>query len=113
MEVELSQGAEPQSDDVLSTLPVIVGRALDADLCLDDPDVSLYHCLIDQINGTLFVTDLVSRHGTLVNGRRIDESPLLPGDELTLGSTSLFIQYERASTFASPGGRVHALGCKR
>jgi len=56
--------------------------------------------MIDRVNDTLVVSDLVGRLGTLVNGRRVKESPLLPGDELTVGSTSLLVRYAREASSA-------------
>ena len=39
------------------------------------------------------VRDLESRNGTLVNGNHITESPLMPGDKLTVGMSSFEAQY--------------------
>lgn len=91
MNVRLTETGASEDGLVLSDLPVIVGSGPDADLRLDDPDVDAYHCMIDQVDGTPVVFDLVSRTGTMVNGRRVDQWPLRPGDELTIGSTRLVI----------------------
>ena len=95
MNVELIPADEREDRVVLCVLPAIVGSALHAEVCLDDPDVNFYHCLIGQIDGTLHVADLVSRGGTFVNGLPIEESLLLPGDELTVGGTCLSVRYAR------------------
>jgi pSer/pThr/pTyr-binding forkhead associated (FHA) protein len=94
----------PESSVVLDRLPAIVGRSLGVDVRLDDQWVSRLHCEISRLNGTLIVRDLESRHGTFVNGERIQETHLLPGDRLTVGMTSLEVRYERrrASQQASP-----------
>jgi pSer/pThr/pTyr-binding forkhead associated (FHA) protein len=77
----------------LDILPVMVGRGPDAGIRLADPWVSRRHCEIDEINGTLVVRDLGSRHGTFVNGRRVTEWFLMPGSTLTLGISRFVAQY--------------------
>ncbi len=79
----------------LEDLPVTVGRGSHAGLCLSDPYVSHYHCKIEQIDDTLVVRDLGSRNGTFVNGFQVTESPLMPGDRLTVGQTKFRAQYKR------------------
>lgn len=76
-------------------LPFQVGRHPEVRLRLNDPLVSDLHCRIDEFQGLLWVCDLGSAHGTFVNGVRIDESALLPGDRLTVGATQLRIHYQR------------------
>jgi pSer/pThr/pTyr-binding forkhead associated (FHA) protein len=78
---------------MLENLPVMVGRGPDAGIRLADPWVSRRHCEIDEINGTLVVRDLGSRHGTFVNGHRVTEWFLLPGSTLTLGISRFVAQY--------------------
>ena len=78
--------AVPLRDEIrLDRFPVVIGRGHDVDVRLDDGWVSRVHCLIDQIDGTLIVRDLGSSHGTLVNGERVDESRLRPGDTISIG----------------------------
>jgi pSer/pThr/pTyr-binding forkhead associated (FHA) protein len=83
----------PKAPIVLDKLPVVIGRNPDADVRLDDRWASRVHCGISEIDGTLLVRDLDSRHGTVVNGRYIKEAQLLPGDHLTVGLTSFEVRY--------------------
>jgi pSer/pThr/pTyr-binding forkhead associated (FHA) protein len=69
-----------------------------ADVRLDDPCVSRVHCEVSDLNGTLVVRDLGSKHGTYVNGQKVTQAPLLPGDRLTVGVSSFEVQYERRRT---------------
>lgn len=79
-------------DTSLNDLPVVVGRSSDAGLRLDDASVSPCHCRIERIDGQLMVRDLGSRYGTFVNGRSVTESPLLPGDCLSIGMLNYYLQ---------------------
>jgi pSer/pThr/pTyr-binding forkhead associated (FHA) protein len=88
--------AETINPITVEQLPVIVGSGVDADIRVDEPWVGAYHCFVDQIDGELFVWDLESATGTYVNGERISESPLAPGDTLTLGLTDFRIVHRPA-----------------
>ena len=79
---------------------VVVGRGPDADICLPDCWASRHHCEIGQINGTLVVRDIGSRHGTFVDGARVTEAHLLPGAKLTVGLSSFEVQYQRKGSSA-------------
>ncbi|GGV30907.1 hypothetical protein GCM10010277_14200 [Streptomyces longisporoflavus] len=69
-----------------------VGRSADADVPLDDPDVSRLHCAVTLApDGRVTVTDLGSTNGTTVDGRDITDRPvhLTPGSLLRLGESAL------------------------
>jgi pSer/pThr/pTyr-binding forkhead associated (FHA) protein len=83
---------EPRTEKwkvVQSPLPATIGRGSDADVQIGDAWVSRRHCQLDQRDGALVLRDLGSRHGTLVNRAYVSEVELLPGDEITIGITSL------------------------
>jgi pSer/pThr/pTyr-binding forkhead associated (FHA) protein len=87
----------------LGELPATVGRSSQTDVCLGDRWTSRIHCEISEINGTLVVRDLESKHGTFVNGEQVRQAHLLPGDRLTVGLSSFEVRYERRST-GGPAG---------
>lgn len=93
--------AETIKTITVEQLPVIVGSGVDADIRVDEPWVGAYHCFLDQIDGELSVWDLESATGTYVNGERISESPLAPGDTLTLGLTDFRIVHRPAGRRAA------------
>ncbi|MFC8128997.1 FHA domain-containing protein [Streptomyces sp. NPDC057302] len=69
-----------------------VGRSADADVPLDDPDVSRLHCAVTLAqDGQVTVTDLGSTNGTTVDGREITDRPvrLSHGSLLRLGESAL------------------------
>ncbi|MBN1995383.1 MAG: FHA domain-containing protein [Anaerolineae bacterium] len=69
-----------------------VGRSHDCQLCLHDAMVSRHHCWIGPKQGYLQVYDNRSRYGVLVNGRRVSQAYLHPGDDLRLGQTRVQVR---------------------
>ncbi|WP_030376084.1 FHA domain-containing protein, partial [Streptomyces rimosus] len=69
-----------------------VGRSAQADVPLDDPDVSRLHCAVTvEPDGSVLVADLRSTNGTAVGGAEVDEHPvpLPPGALLRIGESAL------------------------
>src|SRR5579871_2637389 len=79
------QGSE-QKNIVLNRTPFSVGRKVDKDLVIADPRVSRDHAQILQDGGAFFLEDLGSKHGTFVNGERIQRQKLERGDRLEFGA---------------------------
>ena len=88
-------GMTPSFDMALAGSPIRIGRRAGSDIRLDDESVSYFHCQIDEINGTLWIRDLGSANGIFVNGFNVAQSHLMPGDRLTVGTTSFRVEYER------------------
>lgn len=73
--------------------PVLtIGRGLDNDLVLDDQRVSRHHAELQLVGGKVRIVDLKSTNGTWVNGKRVAERVLGPGDSVSLGG--LEFQFE-------------------
>jgi len=71
----------------------IVGRARDAQICLDVPGVSRRHARVMVEGETVTVDDLASKNGTFVAGCRIAASHVLaPGDRVTFGQVTVTLQ---------------------
>src|SRR5579871_5300929 len=79
------QGSE-QKNIVLNRTPFSVGRKVDKDLVIADPRVSRDHAQIMQEGQDFFLVDLGSKHGTFVNGERIQRQKLERGDRLEFGA---------------------------
>jgi serine phosphatase RsbU (regulator of sigma subunit) len=79
------QGSE-QKNIVLNRTPFSVGRKVDKDLVIADPRVSRDHAQIMQEGLDFFLVDLGSKHGTYVNGERIQRQKLERGDRLEFGA---------------------------
>lgn len=67
-----------------------IGRATGADFIVDAPLVSRVHCRLTSLpGGELEVRDLNSTNGTFVNGERIENAVLAPGDRIQVGRVEL------------------------
>jgi hypothetical protein len=73
----------------LNRTVINIGRRADNHLCLPDPRVSRAHAQIRAIRGQYVLFDLNSTGGTMVNGRRINQYTLKPGDVISLSSLPL------------------------
>ncbi|MFI2640460.1 FHA domain-containing protein [Streptomyces sp. NPDC018610] len=83
---------------------ITVGRSADADVPLDDPDVSRLHCAVTLApDGRVSVADLGSTNGTALDGREIGSRPVrfAPGALLRIGESAL-----RLAPAAGPAARV-------
>lgn len=70
----------------------VIGRSSACNLALDDALVSRRHASIEVRDGALFVEDLGSRNGVLVNGVRIEGSRKLAHlDRVTIGAHDLVV----------------------
>ncbi|MFD5767613.1 FHA domain-containing protein [Streptomyces sp. NPDC127049] len=69
-----------------------IGRSVEADVPLDDPDVSRAHCTVTVAgDGRVTVADLGSTNGTTLDGAPVGDRPvrLRPGALLRLGESTL------------------------
>ena len=72
------------------TAPLVrIGRRLENNLVLDDPRVSRTHAEMRAINGRYVLFDLNSTGGTFVNGLRITQTVIYPGDVISLAGVNL------------------------
>lgn len=70
---------------------VILGRTLEADVRVNDTKISRKHAKINMIHDAekdvteYVLTDLGSKNGTFLNGRRIEQANLHNGDKIAIG----------------------------
>jgi sigma-B regulation protein RsbU (phosphoserine phosphatase) len=65
---------------------LVLGRSPDGDVCLPAEGVSRQHAeLARDPSGRWWIRDLASRNGTRVNGRKVAESLVGPGDRIRVG----------------------------
>jgi Protein of unknown function (DUF3662)/FHA domain len=80
--------------NVLSGSRVVIGRSREADIVLQDPNVSRRHAELRRDEGGWQIVDLGSTNGIKVNGRRVNNQPLGPGDQVTIGVTDLTFELD-------------------
>ena len=67
----------------------VLGRDPGCDVVLNDSKCSRRHAIVEEGPDGLVVRDSASANGVFVNGRRVDQAPLKPGDVLRLGEVQL------------------------
>jgi FHA domain len=88
--VILNQGMTGRTFEV-NVERTTVGRVEDNTLQIADPSVSSHHAEILLRGPDLLVRDLNSTNGTFINGEKISESVLQPGQTLRFGQVELKI----------------------
>ncbi|HQU43576.1 MAG: hypothetical protein B7Z73_04630 [Planctomycetia bacterium 21-64-5] len=97
-------GGKANRSEVKLKLPSMVGRGRDADLTVAHATVSRHHCLIYELEGALVVRDNGSLNGTVVDGQRVQEALLKPGQTLTVGPLTFRAEYEHNGHFPDLNG---------
>lgn len=90
LELRLAKG--PVSYRPLREPQVVIGRSPSVELQLDHDTVSRRHAELScDPFGRFWVRDLGSTNGTLVNGERIKERALSPGDRIRVGDYTILL----------------------
>lgn len=73
-----------------------IGRGTDADVRINDPGVSRLHARVsvhdDSGDPRITIEDMGSTNGIIVDGRRVQTSPLRDGSRVELGSTRMLVR---------------------
>jgi pSer/pThr/pTyr-binding forkhead associated (FHA) protein len=87
--VSLDGHADIPLDDVM----VVVGRDRRCDVRIDSFRVSRLHCCLGLDRDRILVLDLESTNGTRINGQRVGEGVLRPGDELSIANCRYHLEH--------------------
>ncbi|MDI6829171.1 MAG: FHA domain-containing protein [Armatimonadota bacterium] len=86
----VTQGSYMGSIYQISAGGTTIGRDESNDIAFaQDPTTSRRHAKIEVENGTFKIIDLGSSNGTFVNGVKVTDQVLCPGDEIQIGSNRL------------------------
>lgn len=85
--VVLSAGLNGRSYDLVDK--TTIGRVDDNSFQIAEPSVSSHHCEVLLRGSDIVIKDLNSTNGTFINGEKISESVLKPGQTLRLGQIEL------------------------
>jgi hypothetical protein len=80
--------------NVLSGERVLVGRSRECDVVVSDPNVSRRHIELRRGEHGWIAIDLGSTNGMKINGRRVSQAQLGPGDRITIGVTDLTFELD-------------------
>lgn len=69
-----------------------IGRVEDNAFQIAEPSVSSHHCEVLLNGNDVVVKDLNSTNGTFINGQKVTESPLKPGQILRLGQIEMRLE---------------------
>jgi hypothetical protein len=86
-------GREKGSVHRLSKPRVVLGRQ-GADVSLDDPEVSRYHCLLEVRETHINLKDLDSTNGTFYDEERVRAAMLQDGSEFRIGGSLIRVTFE-------------------
>jgi two-component system nitrogen regulation response regulator GlnG len=90
---------------------LLIGSSDGCGLRLQEPSVSRRHAQVEIGDDGVVLKDLSSRNGTFLNGRRVREAYLSPGDQLRLGRVEIRFEprVEAVKVPASPHSRFGGL----
>ena len=74
-----------------------IGRVDDNTFQISEPSVSSHHCEVLLRGSDIVVRDLESTNGTFINGEKITESVLKPGQILRLGQIEMRLETENSA----------------
>ncbi|HEY1938893.1 MAG TPA: SpoIIE family protein phosphatase [Candidatus Angelobacter sp.] len=80
-----------------------IGRSEDCDLVLNDSRISRVHARLVQEQGSYFILDVGSRHGTFINGSRCSRANLKHNDQLSFGVSEISVSYLEHDDHGSSG----------
>jgi MoxR-like ATPase len=86
----------------------VFGRAADCDMVLNTPQASRRHACVYNADGRWRVQDMESSNGTRLNGKKIQDSPLLRGDAITIGDYKFVFDDGGAAPPAAPEEKAKA-----
>jgi pSer/pThr/pTyr-binding forkhead associated (FHA) protein len=81
----VDRGPNAGSSYLLDQDEVALGRHPESQVFLDDITVSRRHSVIERVGGAFRIRDVGSLNGTYVNRDRVEEAPLVDGDEVQVG----------------------------
>ena len=98
--VALSEGYTGRSHQ-LTVDRTTVGRVDGNSFTIPEPSVSSHHCEVLLKGSDVVIKDLNSTNGTFINGKRVTEDVLKPGQILRLGQVEMKLEAAGASAPAT------------
>ena len=96
---------------------LVVGRGADCDLVIDETRIAPRHAMIEVVGDAIYVRDVASPDGMTVNGVRVRNAIVYPGDQLAFERSHFIVEApgmplrgERAAAAPVSAVHVHAHG---
>ena len=83
------------TETAVTSKPIIIGRGESSTLLINDSSISLNHARVTMRKGKVYIKDMDSTNGVLVNGKRISTAKaqnITPGDEIKIGLHVLHLE---------------------
>jgi len=102
--IEISNGnGQPARPMRIHAHRCVIGKDVDCEIALSGWRVSRRHAEVFVSNDKVFVRDLDSTFGTLVNDRKLEQAhPLADGDEIRIGAHALKVAWHRPGDQGAP-----------
>ncbi|HJL19197.1 MAG TPA: AgmX/PglI C-terminal domain-containing protein [Sandaracinaceae bacterium LLY-WYZ-13_1] len=95
---QIYKGEELVGTETLSQDIIKVGKLPSSHLRIEDDNVSRMHAVIEVTSpDEIFIIDLGSAAGTIVNGKKVNKTQLQNGDEIVLGDTRVTVEIGEAA----------------
>jgi len=98
--VLLSAGMTGRTHD-LKEEKTTIGRVEDNTFQIAEPSVSSHHCEVFLRGNDVIIKDLNSTNGTFINGEKVSESPIKPGQILRLGQVEMRLETDAPAASSS------------
>jgi len=99
---KILKNGELLKEEKLSRDVIKIGRMASSHLQIDDDGISRMHAVI-EIGGPddVHIIDLGSAEGTMVNGKKVNKSPLKDGDKIALGGVEIEVTFSEGAEEAA------------
>ncbi|HEY4716007.1 MAG TPA: FHA domain-containing protein [bacterium] len=101
------EGESENKRFAMTESPIFIGRDKGMDIFMEDKSLSREHAVIFFYDGRFYIRDLKSTNGTMVNGKRIDQTSLNFRDVVQFGKVAFKFYLEQAeikTQNSDPGG---------
>src|SRR5471030_1960638 len=92
---------------------VLIGRHQECDIQIPSRKISRRHCCLAQVDDHLVVRDLGSTNGVRINGVKVLEGNLQPGDELMIGNIRYQLKWGENAEPAAADDLNHGIMVKK
>ena len=100
---EIHKGGQLLRTETLTQDIIKIGKLSSSHLRIDDDSVSRMHAVIEIVGPSeIYVIDLGSTKGTVVNGQKINKCRIQSGDEIILGDTRVLVTVGEAVQTGAP-----------